>query len=42
MTDLQGFNNKVMNFMVKLRNENVFDDSLYDEIFGTLQIFVKE
>ncbi|PZG35940.1 hypothetical protein C2D64_02610 [Listeria ivanovii] len=42
MTDLQGFHNKVMNLMVKLRNENIFDDALYDEIFGTLEIFVEE
>ena len=37
MENFNDFENKVMNFLVKLRNENTFDDLLYNEIYRNLE-----
>ena len=37
MENFNDFENKVMNFLVKLRNENTFDDLLYNEIYSNLE-----
>ena len=37
MEDFNDFEDKAMNFLVKLRNENTFDDLLYNEIYRNLE-----
>ena len=39
--DSKNFGNKVMDFLMKLRNENTFDDTLYDEIYDILEKFTE-
>ena len=37
MENFNDFEDKAMNFLVKLRNENTFDDILYNEIYNNLE-----
>ena len=37
MENFNDFENKVMNFLVKLRNENTFDGILYNDIYSNLK-----
>ncbi|MCP1225380.1 hypothetical protein [Sebaldella sp. S0638] len=37
MVDSREFQNKVIDFLVKLRNENTFDDRMYNEIYCILK-----
>ena len=37
MVDSREFQNKVTDFLVKLRNENTFDDRMYNEIYCILK-----
>lgn len=42
MEKLDCFAHQVMDFMVKLRTENIFDDELYDHLYRQLELFVEE
>ena len=41
MKDSKDFESKVLDFLVKLRNENTFDDMMYDEIYTALEEYTE-